>query len=276
MWLVSRGSAAVLGKNWISLPDVLERDFLTFLLLRNEEAFCFLFMRLRLRASAPLGLLARATLVLVGVSFVVFFLQTLAGGYLANAYASREAWTPGARAYGNSPLPDDGFGSYSYGSRLGCGHVDVGGPLYIAPACGRARAAMALGRNLLPPYPSSLFPWQALFLGSTRVFRGWVCSALLGRESTEYLEMGGLWRAGVAGGFTLWIIVLTPRCMKGESGMAAAPTGTRAQGRQDYGCLLCHLCLSAHESLGRHRFLTLLGRPPLGGGHFCLLPDSRA
>ncbi|MFA0752024.1 MAG: hypothetical protein SLRJCFUN_002427, partial [Candidatus Fervidibacter sp.] len=38
--------------------------------------------------------------------------------------------------------------------------------------------------------------------------KGWTSSPLLGSEGTEYLEMGRLWRSGIALGFTLWAIVL--------------------------------------------------------------------
>jgi nitric oxide reductase subunit B len=45
-------------------------------------------------------------------------------------------------------------------------------------------------------------------LGVYASVRGWVRSPLLGSEGTEYLEMGRLWRAGIAAGFTLWVAVL--------------------------------------------------------------------
>lgn len=39
---------------------------------------------------------------------------------------------------------------------------------------------------------------------------GWIGSSwwLLGSEGTEYLEMGRLWRVGIALGFVCWTIVL--------------------------------------------------------------------
>lgn len=45
-------------------------------------------------------------------------------------------------------------------------------------------------------------------LGVYASVRGWVDSPLVGSEGTEYLKMGRLWRAGIAAGFTLWVVVL--------------------------------------------------------------------
>ncbi|MDR7414989.1 MAG: cbb3-type cytochrome c oxidase subunit I [Armatimonadota bacterium] len=159
----------------------------------------------------PPGFLARVSLLLVGGCLAVFFVQTLAGGYLANAYASRE----------------DFYGLFS---RLGLERMAVL-PFQAVRSAHTAMAvvwvvglwmsaglyvALLLGGRERPWHRTATYVSVAVLvlsvagtlLGVYASVRGWVRSPLLGSEGTEYLEMGRLWRVGIAGGFSLWVAIL--------------------------------------------------------------------
>lgn len=163
------------------------------------------------RASAPPGFLARVTLLLLAACFLVFFLQTLAGGYLANAYASREDFYGLFGRLGlerMAVLPFQAVRSaHTAMAVVWVVGVWMSAALYVALLLGgRERpwhrpAAYASILILLVSVAGAL-------LGVYSSVLGWVRSPLLGSEGTEYLEMGRLWRAGIAAGFTLWVAVL--------------------------------------------------------------------
>lgn len=163
------------------------------------------------RASAPPGFLARITLLLLGGCFLVLLLQTLAGGYLANAYASREDFYGIFRRLGlerMAVLPFQAVRS----AHTAMAVVWVVG-MWMSAAL---YVALLLGGRERPwhrpaAYASVLILFVSVagtLLGVYASVRGWVRSPLLGSEGTEYLEMGRLWRAGIAAGFTLWVAVL--------------------------------------------------------------------
>lgn len=163
------------------------------------------------RAQAPPGFLARTSLLLSSVCFLVFFLQTLAGGYLANAYASRE----------------DFYGLFS---RLGLERMAVL-PFQAVRSAHTAMAvvwvvglwmsaglyvALLLGGRERSWHRPAAYASVAILaisvagtlLGVYAGVQGWVQSPLVASEGTEYLEMGRLWRVGIAAGFTLWVVIL--------------------------------------------------------------------
>lgn len=166
---------------------------------------------LREHAETPLNFLQKVTLLLLAGCALVFVLQTLAGGYLANAYASRE----------------DFYGIFS---RLGLERMAIlpfqfvrtvhtataviwvvgmwmSASLYIALLIGGKeqnwhRPIAYLSISILT------ISIVGTLIGLYASVKGWTSSPLLGSEGTEYLEMGRLWRSGIALGFTMWTIVL--------------------------------------------------------------------
>lgn len=164
------------------------------------------------RASAPPGFVGRAALGLLCGCFLVFLLQTLAGGYLANAYASREDFYglfSRLRLERAATLPFQAVRS----AHTSMAVVWVVG-MWMSAAL---YAALLLGRRERPwhravAYASVLVLFVSVagtLAGVYASIRGWIASPLLGSEGTEYLEMGRLWRMGIAAGFTAWVVVLT-------------------------------------------------------------------
>lgn len=163
------------------------------------------------RASAPPSFLARTTLFLLAACFSVFFVQTLAGGYLANAYVSREDFYGLFSRIGlerMSVLPFQAVRS----AHTAMAVVWVVG-LWMSVAL--YMALLAGGQERLWHRPAAYFSILILSLsvvgtlaGVYASVRGWLHSPALGSEGTEYLEMGRLWRAGIALGFTLWGAIL--------------------------------------------------------------------
>lgn len=163
------------------------------------------------RASAPVGFVGRTALLLLCGCFLVFLLQTLAGGYLANAYASRE----------------DFYGLFS---RLGLeraailpfqavrsAHTSMAVVWVVGMWMSAALyAALLLGGRERPWHRAVAYASVLVLLvsvtgtlvGVYASIRGWIRSPLLGSEGTEYLEMGRLWRIGIAVGFTAWVALL--------------------------------------------------------------------
>ncbi len=163
------------------------------------------------RAEAPLTFLQKVTLLLLAGCALVFVLQTLAGGYLANAYASRE----------------DFYGIFA---RLGLERMAVlpfqfvrtvhtaTAVIWVVGMWMSAALYVALligGKERAWHRPTAYFAVVVLTIsvvgtlaGLYASVKGWTHSPLLGSEGTEYLEMGRLWRSGIALGFTLWALVL--------------------------------------------------------------------
>jgi len=163
------------------------------------------------RAEAPLTFLQKVTLLLLAGCSLVFVLQTLAGGYLANAYASRE----------------DFYGIFT---RLGLERMAVLPFQFVRTIHTATAVTWVVGMWMSASLYVALLiggkerPWHrpvaylsvailtvsivGTLAGLYASVKGWTNSPLLGSEGTEYLEMGRLWRSGIALGFTLWAIVL--------------------------------------------------------------------
>ncbi len=163
------------------------------------------------RAARPPGFLARVALLLVGGCFLVFFLQTLGGGYLANAYASREDFYGLFRRLGlerMAVLPFQAVRSaHTAMAVVWVVGMWMSAALYVALLLGGRERAW----HRPAAYASVvvlLLSVAGTLLGVYASVQGWVRSPLLGSEGTEYLEMGRLWRAGIAVGFTLWVAIL--------------------------------------------------------------------
>lgn len=160
----------------------------------------------------PLSFLQKTTLLLLAGCTLVFLVQTIAGGYLANAYTSRA----------------DFYGIFS---RLGVERMAIF-PFQTVRTAHTAMAvvwvvgiwmsaslyiALLLGGQEKPWHrPVTYFSLAILIIsvvgtlgGVYASVSGWVDSMLIGSEGTEYLEMGRLWRTGIGIGFLCWIIILT-------------------------------------------------------------------
>jgi nitric oxide reductase subunit B len=165
------------------------------------------------KAIQPLSFLQKLSLLLLATCTLIFFVQTLAGGYVANAYASRE----------------DMYGIFEW---LGLERMEV----LPFQAVRTAHTAMAViwvvGMWMSGALYAALLlggkekPWHRIvayismtvltlsiigtLAGLYASIRGWIDPWwwLLGSEGTEYLEMGRLWRVGIAFGFVAWTVVL--------------------------------------------------------------------
>jgi len=177
--------------------------------------------RVEERAQRPLGFLQSVSLLLLAACAVVFLAQTLAGGYLANAYASRE----------------DVYGVFH---RLGLERMAV----LPFQAVRVAHTTMAVIWVVGIWMSASLYiglllggrekPWHrpltylalavlavsvvGTLVGVYASVRGWLGRNwdLLGSEGTAYLEMGRLWRAGIAVGFVAWTAVFVSTLRSAE------------------------------------------------------------
>ncbi|MCB9079213.1 MAG: cbb3-type cytochrome c oxidase subunit I [Anaerolineaceae bacterium] len=165
-------------------------------------------------ANQPLNFLQKAALFLLAGCALVFVAQSLAGGYLANAYAGRA----------------DFYGLFSW---LGLERMVVLPFQAIRAAhttmaiiwvvgmwmAGSVYTALLLGgktKSWHRPVAILSIVVLALSVAGTMVgiytsIQGWLTGpewAIIGSEGTEYLEMGRLWRAGLGLGFVLWTAVL--------------------------------------------------------------------
>jgi nitric oxide reductase subunit B len=165
------------------------------------------------KAVKSLGFLQKLSLLLLGVCTLIFFIQTVAGGYLANAYANRV----------------DMYGIFEW---LGLERMEI----LPFQAVRTAHTAMAIiwvvGMWMSGALYAALLlggkerPWHRIvaymsttvltisiigtLVGLYASIRGWIDPWwwLIGSEGTEYLEMGRLWRVGIAFGFVSWTAVL--------------------------------------------------------------------
>lgn len=165
------------------------------------------------REEGDAGFLARVALLVLAGCTLVFVAQTLAGGYLANAYASREDM------YGL-------FGALGL-ERMAVAPFQVVRTAHTAMAviwvvgmwmAGAMYAALLMGGKEKPWHRWAA--WGSLGVLTVSVVgtlggvyasvQGWLGDAwwLLGSEGTEYLEMGRLWRGGIAVGFVAWVAIL--------------------------------------------------------------------
>ncbi len=164
------------------------------------------------RGFAP-GPLQRALIPLFLVATALFSIQTLAGGYLANAFASRT----------------DFYGIFG---RLGLLRMDVlpfqairaihvdlavlwvvgmwmASALFLAPflggenTSGLGRGAGLLTAVLVLSVAGSL---GGIYLGTRGLLERWWF--WLGSEGLEYVEMGRLWKLGIIAAFAIWLLLM--------------------------------------------------------------------
>lgn len=157
--------------------------------------------------------LQRVVLLVFAGCSLVFVAQTLAGGYLANAYASREDMYGLFGALGLERMAVLPFQSVR-AAHTAMAVIWVVG-MWMA---GAMYAALLMGGRERPWHRWAA--WGALGVLAVSVVgtlagvhasvQGWLGDAwwLLGSEGTEYLEMGRLWRGGIAVGFVVWVAIL--------------------------------------------------------------------
>ncbi len=166
------------------------------------------------RAHNPLAFLQKVSLLLLAGCTLVFLIQTLAGGYLANAYASRGDFYGLFDRLGLERMKILPFQSirsvHTATAVIWVVGMWMSGALYTALLLG--------GRQKRWHRPLTYFSLVILtisvvgtLVGVYASIRGWLGASwsLIGSEGTEYLEMGRLWRVGIGLGFVCWTIVLT-------------------------------------------------------------------
>ncbi len=165
-------------------------------------------------AHNPLTFLQKVSLLLLAGCTLVFLIQVLAGGYLANAYASRGDFYGLFDRLGLERmkiLPFQGIRSvHTATAVIWVVGMWMSGALYAALLLG--------GREKRWHRPLTYFSLIILtisvvgtLVGVYASIRGWLGDSwwLVGSEGTEYLEMGRLWRVGIGAGFVCWTVVLT-------------------------------------------------------------------
>lgn len=165
------------------------------------------------RATGPPSPLERAVLfVLVGCT-LVFFLQCLAGGYLANAYASRDTFYGIFKSVGlerMAVLPFQAVrAAHTAMAVIWVVGMWMAGALYVSLRIGGADRRWH-GRLAALSIAILAISVLGTLIGVYASVRGWLDTSwwLVGSEGTEYLEMGRLWRAGIGIGFVIWITIM--------------------------------------------------------------------
>jgi len=155
----------------------------------------------------------KAVVPLFAVAALLFLIQTVAGGYLANAFASREDFYGLFEKLGLQRAVIAPF------SALRAVHVDLGviwvvglwmaSALFIAPFLGGAerpwlrRGTRALTAVILVSVIGSLI---GIYLATRNLIgQNWFW---LGSEGMEYVDMGRVWKIGIAAAFALWIALM--------------------------------------------------------------------
>lgn len=165
------------------------------------------------RASKPASPLERTALFVLGSCTVVFVLQCLAGGYLANAYANRESFYGVFQWLGFERMAVLPFqtvrSAHTAMAVIWVVGMWMAGALYVALRIGGTekrwhRRAASISIGLLA------VSVVGALLGIFASVRGWLDASwwLIGSEGTEYLEMGRLWRAGIGIGFVIWVAII--------------------------------------------------------------------
>lgn len=166
------------------------------------------------RAPGSLSFLQRAVLLLLAACALIFVVQTVAGGYLANAYASR------ADFYGLfDRLGLERMGVLPF-QALRAFHT-IMAVIWVVGIWMSASVYVALllgGKERRWHRPLTLIASVVLIIsivgslvGIYASVQGWMGDstwALLGSEGSEYVEMGRLWRWGLGVGFVFWAVVL--------------------------------------------------------------------
>ena len=164
--------------------------------------------------SSPPSFLQKVALLLLAACTLVFVVQTLAGGYLANAYVARGDFYGIFERIGSERmkiLPFQAVRSvHTATAVIWVVGMWMSGVLYAALLLGgrEKRWHRPLTYSSLVTLTISVV---GTLVGVYASIRGWIGSSwwLIGSEGTEYLEMGRLWRVGIALGFVCWTIVLT-------------------------------------------------------------------
>ncbi len=155
----------------------------------------------------------RALIPLFAIAALLFFIQTAAGGYIANAFTSRQDF------YGIfSSLGLDRASVLPF-SAVRAVHVDLGifwvvgmwmaSALFLAPFLGGrerpwlARVSKLMTWSIVISVVGTVF---GIYL-SVRDFLGesWFW---LGSEGMEYVDMGRIWKYALLAGFVLWMLLL--------------------------------------------------------------------
>lgn len=161
-----------------------------------------------------LAFLQKVTLVLLAGCALVYLLQTIAGGYLANAYVSRDSFYGIFAFFGLERMKVLPFravrSAHTSMAVIWIVGMWMSGSLYVSFQLGgkeqdwhRPVTYAAMGILVL----SVIGTLTGVYLSTLGVTGEYW--ALYGTEGTEYLEMGRLWRYGIAAGFVAWTVVLT-------------------------------------------------------------------
>ncbi|MCK6623558.1 MAG: hypothetical protein DPW09_40490 [Anaerolineae bacterium] len=165
-------------------------------------------------ADQPPSFLQKAILFLLAGCALVFLGQTLAGGYLANAYAARAdfyglfGWL-GLERMG--VLPFQAIRTvHTTMAIIWVVGMWMAGAVYVALLLGGQEKSWHRPVALLAVVVLALSVVGTM-VGLYASIQGWLTGpawAYIGSEGTEYLEMGRLWRAGLGLGFVLWTAIL--------------------------------------------------------------------
>lgn len=165
------------------------------------------------RETGTLSFLQKLTVVLMFGCTGIFLLQTLAGGYLANAYVGRESFYGVFELFGVHRMDVLPFRTVRT-AHTAMAILWVVGAWMSATLYG----ALQIGgqeKNWHKPVALSSVVLVTLSIvgtlaGSYASMQGWIGEywSLLGTEGTEYLEMGRLWRWGIGFGFVIWFLIL--------------------------------------------------------------------
>jgi len=155
----------------------------------------------------------RAVIPLFAIATLLFLIQTFAGGYIANAFASREDFYGIFQMIGLERSVVFPFAA------IRSIHVDLGvlwvigmwmaAALFLAPFLGgKARpwvknATRALTIIICISVVGSLI---GIYLATRDMLGG--CWFWLGTEGMEYVDMGRIWKLGITAAFGLWIVLM--------------------------------------------------------------------
>lgn len=157
--------------------------------------------------------LQKTAIFLLAGCTVVYLLQTLAGGYIANAYVSRESFYGIFEVLGLERMKVLPFRAvrtaHTSMAVIWVVGMWMSGSLYVAFLLG--------GKEKKWHRPLTYVSVAILVLSIVGTLVGVYLSTvgvtgdlwyLWGTEGTEYLEMGRLWRMGIGAGFVIWTVVL--------------------------------------------------------------------
>jgi len=155
----------------------------------------------------------KAAIPLFAIATLLFLVQTFAGGYIANAFASRQDFYGVFQMLGLERAVVFPFAA------IRAIHVDLGvlwvigmwmaAALFLAPFLGgNARPWVKKGTHALTVIISIsvLGGLLGIYLATRDMLGGsWFW---LGTEGMEYVDMGRIWKLGITGAFVLWIVLM--------------------------------------------------------------------